>query len=271
MKSMFNRRKNIVIEKTTPEPKDFFKPTLIFTEDMLLEKEDEYLFRYHANQLPPLRVNQLSVEALQVDASSYPVSIISLFRNTLETSFHIDGLPLLVLDENQQLIGRKVLTTEDIPEFVAMSSIPCWLDFHEDEIFIPDSEKFPGNIQLLFSLEETFHLEMDEELLLEENRRFQKAFYSTPTLQTEELNVLSVSVEKTESEVIVLLLIRNGYNRVIHLDALPLQLYSGDMVVNSYSVEVNKSIEAQTAVSVKVQLDVAKAYDLEHLSIRISK
>lgn len=266
---MFNRRKKIVIDSVESLEKESFKPKLIFTEDMLLEKEDEYLFRYHANQLPALKMNQLSVEALQVDASSYPVTVISLFRNTLKHAFQIDGLPLLVLNERKQLIGRKVLSTEDIPEFIAMSSIPCWLDFHDEEIFIPNDERFPENITLLFSLEETHHLELGEDLSVEEKKQVQKVFYSTPTLVNEELNVLSVSKSQAEGTLVVLLLIRNGYNQTIQLESLPIELYVKNQVLESHSIHINQTIDAFTTIPVRIELDITPFATEEEVSLRV--
>lgn len=268
---MFNRRKKIVMEPVESAEQEFFKPKLIFTEDMLLEKEDEYLFRYHANQLPALRSNQLSVEALQLDASTYPVSVISLFRNTLEHSFQIDGLPLLMLDERKQLIGRKVLSTEDIPEFIAMSSIPCWLDFHEEEIFLSAAETFPEKITLLFSLEETHHLELGESLSTEEQKRVKQVFYSTPTLTSEELNVLSVSSHQADGKLVVLLLIRNGYNQSIQLGTLPVELYAEDQVFEAHHIPIQKEIEAHTTIPVRIELDVTHLPHEREIALRVAR
>jgi len=268
---MFNRRKKIVIEPVESAEQDFFKPRLIFTEDMILEKEDEYLFRYHANQLPALRQNQLSVEALQLDASTYPVSVISLFRNTLEHAFQIDGLPLLMLDEHKRLIGRKVLSTEDIPEFIAMSSIPCWLDFHEEEIFLPSQETFPGKITLLFSLEEMHHLELGEQLSVEEQKLVKQVFYSTPTLTNEELNVLSVSSHQVDGKLVVLLLIRNGYKQSIQLGALPVELCAGEQVFESHSISIQQEIEEHTTIPVRIELDVAHLPHEGEIVLRVAR
>ncbi|MGX8237020.1 SLAP domain-containing protein [Exiguobacterium undae] len=268
---MFNRRKKIVMDPVQSAEQEFFKPKLIFTEDMLLEKEDEYLFRYHANQLPALRSNQLSVEALQLDASTYPVSVISLFRNTLEHSFQIDGLPLLMLDERKQLIGRKVLSTEDIPEFIAMSSIPCWLDFHDEEIFISDDERFPENITLLFSLEETHHLELGESLSTEEQKRVKQVFYSTPTLTNEELNVLSVSSYQADGKLVVLLLIRNGYKQSIQLGTLPVELYAENQVFESHHIHIQQEIEAHTTIPVRIELDVTHLPHEGEIALRVAR
>lgn len=266
---MFNRRKKVVIDSVESLETEFFKPKLIFTEDMLLEKEDEYLFRYHANQLPALKMNQLSVEALQVDASTYPVSVVSLFRNTLEHSFQIDGLPLLMLNDRKQLIGRKLLSTEDIPEFIAMSSIPCWLDFHDEEIFISKDEVVPENITLLFSLEETHHLELGEDLSVEEKKQIQKVFYSTPTLVNEELNVLSVFGNHAEGKLVALLLIRNGYNQMIQLGGLPIELYTQNQILESHTVQINQTVNPYTTVTVRVELDVTHLSNEGDISFRV--
>lgn len=266
---MFNRRKKIIMEPVESAEREFFKPKLIFTEDMILEKEDEYLFRYHANQLPALRQNQLSVEALQLDASTYPVSVISLFRNTLEHAFQIDGLPLLMLDEQKRLIGRKVLSTEDIPEFIAMSSIPCWLDFHEEELFLSEDETFSENITLLFSLEEAHHLELGEQLSKDERKYVKQVFYSTRTLTNEELNVLSVSSRREDGKLIVLLLIRNGYEQSIQLETLPIELYGGEHVFESHQIHIQQEIEGHTAIPVRIELDVTHLPQGGEIGLRV--
>lgn len=268
---MFNRRKQIILEAETPENTGLYKPRLIFTEDMLIEKEDEYLFRYHANQLPDLELNQLSVEALQVDLSSSPISIVALFRNTLENSFHVDGLPLLVLDEANRLIGRKVLTTEDIPEFVPMSSMPCWLDFSEEELFLTEEENFPEKIRLLFSLEETHDLEIPPDFLDTEARRVRQTFYSTPTLKNEEVNVMNVWNEKNENRMTGLFLIRNGYEQAIQLGTLPLQLMNGEQILQTLQVALTSPIEAKTTLAIKVVLDVTEWQDQDVLQFRVAQ
>ncbi|WP_114570049.1 SLAP domain-containing protein [Exiguobacterium flavidum] len=252
---MFNRTKSLPKEQIIEEQgTKKIRPRLVFTEDMAINKEDEYMFRFHATALPPLEANQLSVEPLQVDAgeSDDPVAIIALFRNTLDRPFHVNGLPLLVLDESGRLVARKELTDEDIHEFVPMTSMPWWLHFEEHEVFVEEGEAFPERIRLLFSLDTPQGIDIGGEFDLQERRRIERIAYSTPALTTPELNILLVHTYRAEGHLAVTVLVRNGYEQEIRLESLPVELFAGETPLAKAQFKMTLTVPAQSAKPIKL-------------------
>ena len=91
-------------------------------------------FSERLNQLPKLGPNQLAILLFQV-LQTEPLQLIALFRSTLESSFQLNDLVVLVLS-GDQLVARKTFTIEEVPVLLPKATLPLWLDFSEEEQFV---------------------------------------------------------------------------------------------------------------------------------------
>lgn len=250
----FRKRKQI----ETGNKEEGRQLTLVIDDAMGIPKEDEYVFRYHAKRLPPLLDNQLSIELLNVESIGHDLSIVALFRNTLPSSFEINELPVLLLDANNVPIARKVLGRSELPSFEAWTSKPVYLDFFLDEMF--------GEVESYDSLRLVFQMNPIDPLQPvspEEEAKFSKSAWqqlmrtniSTPPVGENEFNLMLVSVEKEETNVTATILLRNGYDRHLNVEKLPLELVSGEDVVGFTVIRLEEPVHGKHAYPVSVTFE----------------
>ncbi|RHB51626.1 SLAP domain-containing protein [Exiguobacterium sp. AM39-5BH] len=231
--------------------------TLVFDDEMGIPKEDEYMFRYHAKRLPALLENQLSIELLHAERLGDSLSLVALFRNTLPSSFEINELPVLLLNKDHVPLGRKVLSQVDLPNFEPWTSKPVYLDFFADELFADFETEELMSMRLVFQMNPIDPLQMileDELASFSEAawRQLRRTNVSTPPVGENEFNLMLVSVEPGEMDVTATLLLRNGYDRELNVEQLPLELVSGNETVAQALVRLNEPVQGKHAYPISV-------------------
>lgn len=231
--------------------------TLVFDDEMGIPKEDEYMFRYHAKRLPALLDNQLSIELLHAERLVDGLSLVALFRNTLPNTFEINELPVLLLNKDNVPLGRKILSQVDLPNFEPWTSKPVYLDFFADELFGDFDADELASMRLVFQMNPIDPLQMllEDELAHFSNTAWQqlrRTNVSTPPVGENEFNLMLVAIETEETNVTATLLLRNGYDRELNVEQLPLELVSGDEVVAQTIIRLNEAVQGKHAYPVSV-------------------
>ncbi|MDX5980040.1 SLAP domain-containing protein [Exiguobacterium profundum] len=250
----FRKRKQI----ETGNKEEGRQLTLVIDDAMGIPKEDEYVFRYHAKRLPNLMENQVSIELLHAERIDEGMSTVALFRNTLPSSFEIDELPVLLLDEHHLPLGRKVLSRIDLPKFEPWTSKPVYLHFFPNELF--SEVELSDTLRLVFQMNPIDPLqvisdEMRAQFSLSEWRQLMRTNISTPPVGENEFNLMLVSVEKEETDVKATILLRNGYDRHLNVEKLPLELVSGEDVVGFKMIRLEEPIHGKHAYPVVVTFE----------------
>lgn len=204
---------------------EVFRPPLYFTEDMPIVKEDEYVFRHVAKQLPELQINQMAIHLFQV-LSRRPLHVIALFQNTLSRSFHLNDLVVLALS-GDELVARKVLSIEEVPVILPMATLPLWLTFEEDECFV-DLEQLTEPLQLVFSNETLTELFIDDDFTELERRIIRQVAYSHPAPPADGWSLLPVSIMREPDTVTATVLVRNASDQTLMLEALAFELMNDE-------------------------------------------
>lgn len=230
---------------------------LVIDSDMGIPKEDEYMFRYHAKRLPALLDNQLSIELLHAEQLSEGLSLVALFRNTLPSSFEVNELPVLLLNRDNIPVGRKVLNRVDLPSFEPWTSKPVYLDFFDDELFGALKTEDLPSMRLVFQMNPIDPLQMileDELSSFSETawHQLRRTNVSTPPVGENEFNLMLVSVETGETDVTATLLLRNGYDRELNVEQLPIELMSGDETVAQAIIRLGEPVLGKHAYPASV-------------------
>lgn len=201
------------------------QPALYFTDDMPIVKEDEYVFRYVAAQLPRLAPGQMAIHLFQ-RLENKPLRLIALFQNTLDQAFQLNDLVVLALS-GDQLIARKTLSIEEIPVLLPMVTIPLWLEFAEEDVFV-DLDSLTDPVQLVFSNELLTDVLIDSSFSETERQRIRQIAFSHPIPPTDGWSLLPVSILKKETSVEAIVLVRNPSNQLLTLDQLAFELVTGE-------------------------------------------
>ncbi|HZG73634.1 MAG TPA: accessory Sec system S-layer assembly protein [Chondromyces sp.] len=188
-------------------------------------REKEYVFRFLNNELPPLKPNQLSLAGLEWMETDKGLEVTAFVRNSLAKSIQLKETELLLLNDKNEVVAGKTFDLSLLDTLPPKSSRP-WMFLFERRN--PNVELNRSDWTLAFKLPSEHKLDLDpswEESLPEgEKEKLQKIFDSLPKLGKSELNFTGLTAQRKENQLAVSLFIRNGYDRDIELNQLPLQV-----------------------------------------------
>ena len=228
---------------------EVLRPPLYFTEDMPIVKEDEYVFRHVAKQLPALHSNQMAIHLVQV-LSRRPLHVIALFQNTLAESFQLNDLVVLVLS-GDELVARKVLSIEEVPVLLPMATLPLWLTFEEDDCFV-HLDQLSEPLQLVFSNELLTELFIEEHFSEPEQRLIRQVAYSHPSPPSDGWSLLPVSITQEADAVTAIVLVRNASAQTLTLETLAFELMDGETPLADFThPEVSLPAHSEQAIRLR--------------------
>ncbi|OMP66706.1 accessory Sec system S-layer assembly protein [Domibacillus epiphyticus] len=204
---------------------------------LTVPKEQMYVLRFLNNELPPLKRNQLSLSGIEWNEHSEGLAVSAFVRNTVEREMSLGEVPLLLMNEKNELKARHTFQLNELGEIPADSSRP-WTFIFPDSTINDHVELGKENWSIAFDVTSHTHmLELDpkweKSLPEEEKEKLEKIVEQLGAPQKDELNFTGLSATMLENgNLTVALFIRNGYKRNVNIEQLPLQLIdaSGDTV-----------------------------------------
>lgn len=228
------------------------KPKLSFHPSMEITPEDKYYFQYLNNELAPLKENQLSISGVDLKLSKNGVKIAAIIRNSVAKPIVLPQIPLLFLDKDGKVLGRKVFDLSQLGEIPAESSRPWFFDFGNEEAAIEEAPE--KGWQLAFELKAPHSLDLEESwrqaLPVKEQENLANYVQSLEAPKPGEVNFMGINIARAENKDLhVTLLIRNGSDKGIAFQQIPLivedaageVIAKGSFAVNDLEVKANTS------------------------------
>lgn len=194
-----------------------------------IPKEQMYVLRFLNNELPPLKANQLSLSGIEWDEQPEGLAVSAFVRNSVNKGIQLGDVPLLLINEKNEVKARHEFNLAEVGEIPANSSRPWTFIFPA-----PSIEKQVGlekeNWTLAFDLTSKEHkLDLSDswkEALPEaEKEKLQQIVEQLGAPGKSELNFTGLQAGLAEDgKFHVTVLIRNGYDRQINIEKLPLQV-----------------------------------------------
>lgn len=193
-----------------------------------VKDEDLYVYRFLNNELPPLKPNQLSLSGIELEQKPDQVRVTAFIRSTVVKPIELNDASLILLDENDQQLGKKTFQLKSLGQLPVNSSRPWHFIFNRSEL---DKEEIPAEgWKLAFELKPGKHrLDLDEnweKSLSEEDKDKLKEMVDNLTPPKEgEVNFMGLQANVVENgNLHVTMLIRNGGDKEIQLHELPLHV-----------------------------------------------
>ncbi|MFA9559347.1 accessory Sec system S-layer assembly protein [Evansella sp. AB-rgal1] len=227
-----------VLEQSTTSEEEEVTTQISFHPEWNLAQEDIYAFQFLNMELPPLKPNQISISGISMVQTEEGYAFTAFLRHSLNKAIKLETTKIALLDGNDQLIGRKAFDLTNVGELPAASSRPWTFVFTEKDLLKNDIPV--QGWKLAFVLEET-----KEKHSLDLDSTWKKSLDSAAKKQLKDLvdridppkkgevNFLGVQAKFTADDSLhVTLLIRNGGNKSINLEQIPLQVEdaNGDIV-----------------------------------------
>ncbi|GEN83045.1 accessory Sec system S-layer assembly protein [Sporosarcina luteola] len=235
---------------------DEVETTLSLHPQWTLSQEQEYVFRFLANELEPLKPNQISLSGIDIDVEPANGSwlVKSFFRSSLEQSISVGSVELMLLDEEGKTLASQEFDLKELGDIPGKSARPWVFVFTKENIFAeePPAEnwKLAFNVQSMVPHKLELEQAWEDGLSAEQKEALEKVVENMPKLKPREVNFAGFQVKKQEDgSIAASIFIRNGHSKQINIEKLPLELIdaSGDTVARGSFDLAPLSVKANTS------------------------
>jgi accessory Sec system S-layer assembly protein len=238
----------------TVEPEtDLRQTTLSFAPSMKISPEDQYIYRFYHNELSLLKPNQLSIAAIESNKTAMSITVKALIRHTIDKEIELGETDILLLDGAHKIVAEKTINLSRMGKMPANTARPWIIKFSKqdfDDFLAVD----PDNVSLAFRVKKSHALDLDDQwkeaLSNQQVTALENIVARAPELKAGELNIMAVEAKTVkENTIAVTVLIRNGSQKAIQIEQLPLRLYDknkqvvaeGGFKLEGFSVKPNTS------------------------------
>ena len=221
-----------------------------------IPQEQDYVFRFLANELEPLKPNQISLSGIDIDLEPANDSwlVKAFFRSSLDQQISVGPIELLLLDEEGKTLASQEFDLKELGDIPARSARPWVFVFTKDNIFAEEPPakdwKLAFNVQSMVPHKLELDQAWEEGLTDEQKEGLAKVVETLPKLKPREVNISGFQVKNEEDgSIAASVFIRNGHSKQINIEKLPLELIdaAGDLVASgSFTLEA-LSVKANTS------------------------
>lgn len=229
--------------------------SLVFHPSQSYSTPQTYVLKFHHEQLPSLKPNQISISGIRLIPLKEKSVIEAFIRNTLEQPMQFAMLDLVVLDEAGQTLAKKSFDMSEMGPIPAKSSMPWKFMFEKENLVVDEIPNDGWNIAFELKQQPKEHAldlapSWDEELSAEQRAHLEKLVAGLPKLGETEVNFMGLEAKMNENDgLAVSILIRNGNSKSVNIEQLPLivedadgdRVCKGSFVLEDFEVKGNTS------------------------------
>ena len=203
---------------------------LSFHPDWNVPQEQKYVFNFLANDLAPLKPNQLSLSAINIEpAANGSWNVKAFFRSSLSEAIELGEIKLLILDKDDNRLASHYFDFKELGVIPAESARPWIFTFPKSAI---SADEVPGEgWKISFNLLSLrgHQLDLDEtwkkQLPASEQEKLAEIVKTLPKLGKTEVNFTGLQAKVNEDNSLhASIFIRNGHDKAINLEQLPLEI-----------------------------------------------
>lgn len=217
-----------------------------------IPSEQMYVLRFLNNELSPLKPNQISLSGIEIKPEDNGIEVTAFVRNSLNKGIKFEQVSLLLLDSDKQVIARHEFNLTEIGEVPGRSSRPWTFTFPASAI--QKREFSLEDWTLAFELKKKHSLDLhstwEKSIAEDDKQKLEKLLENIQPPKSGEINFMGLSAKLADSgDLHVTVLIRNGHEKNVQLQQLPLQVEdaAGDKVagggfkLEDFEVKANTS------------------------------
>lgn len=223
--------KKIIDGKTPLSTKSEVKTKLSFHPDWKVPQEQHYVFNFLANDLQPLKPNQLSLAAINIEANekSGAWNVKAFFRSSLSQPIELSEIELLLLDKDGNRLGAKTFNFADLGIIPPNSARPWVFEFGKADLDTVEVPEEGWTIAFNLISLRGHQLDLDDtwkqQLPKDQQEQLDEIVKTLPKLGKSEVNFTGLQIRENEDKSLhVSIFIRNGNDKAINLEQLPLEI-----------------------------------------------
>ncbi|WP_418301590.1 accessory Sec system S-layer assembly protein [Lysinibacillus fusiformis] len=203
---------------------------LSFHPEWDVPQEQKYIFNFLANELEPLKPNQLSLSSISIEEARAGKWLVrAFFRSSLPQAIELGEIELFILDKNDELVASKKFDFKALGTIPAECARPWVFEFEKSTIKVDevpeDGWKIAFNLVSLRGHQLELDPSWEEQLPAAQKEELEKIVKTLPELGETEVNFTGLQAKLADNgNLNVSIFIRNGHNKAINLEQLPLEI-----------------------------------------------
>lgn len=222
-----------------------------------VEPQERFVYQYHHQQLSKLKPNQISISGIKLIDYEEGFVAVAFLRNTLTKSIKFEAVDLLLLDDQGNPFAKRQFELDELGELPPLTCRP-WRFLFAKEDKLTETMPVNDNWKIAFELRSSgpaaHHLDLDStwenQITTAQRQHLEQVVGSLPKLSQGEVNFMGIEATFVQDGAFaVTVLIRNGSNKNIQLEQIPLIVEDGDADIicqggfqlNNFEVKANTS------------------------------
>ncbi|MDI7742952.1 accessory Sec system S-layer assembly protein [Lysinibacillus fusiformis] len=204
---------------------------LSFHPDWHVPQEQKYIFNFLANELQPLKPNQLSLAAIniEVEPNTKAWNVKAFVRSSLNQAIQLGEIELLLIDKNDQQIASKSFNFAELGSLPAKSARPWVFTFEKSTLAVEEVPEDGWKIAFNLISLRGHQLDLDEtwkkQLPKDQQDALVNIVKKLPKLSKNEVNFTGLQAKiHDDKSLVTSIFIRNGNNKAINIEQLPLEI-----------------------------------------------
>ncbi|SOC34911.1 accessory Sec system S-layer assembly protein [Ureibacillus acetophenoni] len=208
---------------------------LSYHPDWQVPQEQKYIFNFLANELEPLKPNQLSLAAINIDVNQRTGAwdVKAFFRNSLPKAIELGEMGLYLLDKDGKVIASKTFNMKELGSIPAESARPWVFTFEKNTLQVDELPEEGWKIAFNLVSLRGHQLDLDDswknKLSEDQIKQLEKIVKDLPKLGKTEVNFTGFQIKLMDDQSLaVSILLRNGNEKSVNLEQLPLEIYDAN-------------------------------------------
>lgn len=194
-----------------------------------LSQEQMYVFRFLANELQPLKPNQLALSGIDIDEEGDAWHVKAFFRSTVDQTIQMHDAELVLRDKEGNVVAHDRFDLSEMGDVPANRARPWVFTFPKKAQLVEEVPADGWTLNFIPSSMREHELQFDpkwEEVLAPEQKEgLQQAFKNLPELPPRTVNLVGFSSAFTdEGDLAVSAFIRNGHYSEMTVENFPLEV-----------------------------------------------
>lgn len=256
---------------------------LSFHPEWDVPQEQKYVFNFLANDLAPLKPNQLSLSAINIEpvTANGSWNVKAFFRSSLPEAIELGDIELLILDKDDNRVASHYFDFKELGVIPAESARPWIFNFPKNSITgeaIPEEGwKISFNLLSLRGHQLDLDDSWKKQLPKEQQDQLAEIVKTLPKLGKTEVNFTGLQTKLNDDGTLhASIFIRNGHDKAINLEQLPLEIVDARGVIvakGSFKLDPVLTVQPNTTKPwtfiFPAQLVTAEGADLSRWTARV--
>ncbi|AKN33483.1 hypothetical protein Ccar_22700 [Clostridium carboxidivorans P7] len=208
--------------------------SLLENDDNVMSDVQKDILEEEIEELPPIREGQLNVSGIYIYDEGEKLEVKVYIRNGLSEEVALENIPLAILNSKGEVLAHQIFNLRSLGKIPPQGARPLKLYFEKKNVYVENIPMddwtigFDSNVRGAKNIKVTYE-KLPKSMDVEDKLVFDRFLKSLPELREEQFSIstFSVGIQK-DGNIIVTVIMRNGYTNPIGLSEVPVTVIDAD-------------------------------------------